>query len=48
MASSRDYAQAFCQSRGKGMSEVNIDTYAFPLMSTWEADLQFICAPSWR
>lgn len=48
MDSSRRYAQTFCSGRDKGMSEVNLSTFAFPLRSAWEADLLFVCVPRWR
>jgi hypothetical protein len=48
MDSSRRYARAFCRERDKGMSEVNLSTFAFPLRSAWEADLLFVCVPRWQ
>jgi hypothetical protein len=48
MATSRDYARVFCRGRDEAMSEVSIDTFAFPLRSAWEADLLFVCVPRWQ
>jgi hypothetical protein len=48
MATSRDYARVFCRGRDEAMSEVSIDTFAFPLRSVWEADLLFVCVPRWQ
>jgi len=48
MGTTRDYARVFCRGRDKGMYEVSIDTFAFPLRSAWEADLLFVCVPRWQ